>query len=152
MSDQAVLPAPAATSARGWQCGWGIIFLMNLPLPLLLGCEATRKGGLGGMLAAVAVVWLAGHVAVSRLPSARGSLVLGGGFIALTQGFPLLQGLAGYCALSAVGYQLDERLTDRTAFAVTVLTAGELVAAGLVGALAFRGVLWTFEGRANQEG
>src|SRR5262249_44423570 len=65
-------------SPREWLWGWGVVFLLNLPLPLFFGFLLTSETATFGMLAGVVVVWLIGHFAVSRVREVRGALVVGG--------------------------------------------------------------------------
>lgn len=140
----------AAMPPREWQWGWGICFLANIPVALFFGLMATDKGGLSGMLVGVLAVWFCGHLVATHIPTARGALLLGGACTALSQFFPLLQIAAGLAALEVVPLQMSGHPTETSAFAVTILTAGQLLVVALFCGAALRGVGRLIEGRISR--
>jgi len=104
---------------------------MNLPVALLFGFLVTSPSGVFGMLVGVFTVWLAGHFALTRYTHVRNALVVGGIFIAVLQVVPLLQIGAGLSAVSILA-DGDTKLSGTTAFAVTLLTGGQLAVVALV--------------------
>lgn len=123
--------APAEPYSRGWQWAWAFVFLVNLPIPLIFGSEATEGVGRFTMLAGVAVVWLIGHFIVSRVSAIRAQLLVGGLCVAISQGFPIAHVLAGLMAFDAVGVSPVGTLSPPASFAVTLLTAALLAVAAL---------------------
>jgi len=124
---------------------WLIVFLANLPIPLMLGWIFTEKQGRIGMALAIVLWWLMGHL-VCRL--SRGfdlALVTGGMLVGLTQFFPFLHLKAGAWSLF-VGSKLGQVaafplghdspgdftvLTELGGFIATTLTGGILIAVAL---------------------
>ncbi|WP_171470905.1 hypothetical protein [Frigoriglobus tundricola] len=121
----------ARSSAREWRWGWAAVLLMNLPVALLFGFFVTSRSGAFGMLAGVFVVWLAGHFAVARFARVRGALIVGGICVAVLQVIPLLQIGAGLSAVALLADRAME-ISAAAAFAVTLMTGGQLIVAALV--------------------
>jgi hypothetical protein len=120
---------------RKWQWNWLVLFIANLPLPLALGIGVLHNGGFLGMLAALPLLWLCGHVAVERMPRLRGPLAVGGTLVALAQCAVVVHLCAGFVALWLVkqlGPESSDRLSEVQAFFATAFTAGQLLFAALL--------------------
>jgi hypothetical protein len=125
----------------GWHLAWAAVFAANLVVPVMLGWEVTRRGGRGGLVGAVVLLWVAGHLLVARVPAIGQAVVLGGLVTAATQVYPMLQGMAGVTSLwmvewlsnPAAGREMFlDGMNDATAFAATLLTAAQVGVVALV--------------------
>lgn len=143
------MPQGSPSLAGGWHLGWAVVFAANLIFPMLLGWGETRDGGRTGMFAAVALLWLAGHLAIVRRPGLRLVLVAGGVCTAVTQLCPVLQFMAGAISLDVVGHPVVDRpedgqpdpgpLSDGQGFAATLLTGAQLLVVATLCGLVIRG-------------
>jgi hypothetical protein len=117
-------------ASTAWHVAWAVVFLANLIAPLLLAWSMTEGEARFGMFAAVALVWVSGHLAIARAAGWRLILVGGGFCVALSQLFPILQVFAGLLSLTAIhyGFATDPfSFTAPAAFLATVLTAAQLL-------------------------
>jgi hypothetical protein len=124
-----------------WHLAWVTVLAANLVLPAQLGWEVTRGGGRLGLVAAVVLLWAAGHLLLARGPALGEPLVLGGVVTAAAQFFPVLQLMAGLTSLWVVErltgppeahLPFGSGLTDAKAFAATILTAAQVAIVALV--------------------
>lgn len=123
---------PRPTVAR--RMFWLALFAVNGIVPLWFGYHLTELGGRVGMVAGVAALLALWVLVVPRVPRVRAALVPGSVALALSQVYPLLQGVAGLLSLLLVGYTdflnphagpADmhlSRLNDVTAFVATLST------------------------------
>lgn len=123
---KAAWPVAIRSSGHDWQWGWALAVVANLPVPLLFGFAVVAHGGLFGMLAGVVAFWLVGAAAVAWAPRLRAVLVYGGALLALTQGLPVLQIVAGAVAVELFCTS-PEPMSELTEFLVTLVTGGQLV-------------------------
>lgn len=134
-----------AADEYDWRWRWVLVLAVNLPLPLLAGFDFTRDGGTEGMYAALALVWLCGHVVAVCVPKLMVAVAWGGMFVAVAQLVLLLHMCVGRLALELVGVEnlATSALTNAQAFGATLYTAAilMLVAVAVNGiALALRGI------------
>jgi hypothetical protein len=88
VSDTPLSPPPRF--AWDWAGWWTLVFVGNLPLPLLFGWGVVGSGGLFGLFGALAVMfWVGFALCLFRYWVGR-SLVAGGAVVAVTQGVPIL--------------------------------------------------------------
>lgn len=81
-----------------WAGAWTLVFVGNLPVPLILGWVATRCGGRVGLVGGLAVVYWVGLALNGwRFRTGR-PLTLGGVWVAALQILPVLQVGSGYLA------------------------------------------------------
>jgi hypothetical protein len=82
---------------RGWQgaVGWTGVVVLNLPLPLMLGSAVTHRDGYLGIGLAVLLCWVAGLFVCSQSSRHGPVIIRGGGWVALSQVFPIAQFVAG---------------------------------------------------------
>ena len=105
-------PSPPPRFAWDWVGWWTLVFVGNLPVPLMFGLWATSKAGVWGMVGALAVLyWIGFALCLFRFRVSR-SLVWGALVLAVMQFFPLLQFLAGTAALKLTE-TVCGRLPDR---------------------------------------
>lgn len=76
----------AKTSLRSWL----IVFLVNLPLPTLIGSQMCDRNGRLGMLAMVVLMLLLSSWLVVAKPWIGRRLIAGGVGVAISQGLPIL--------------------------------------------------------------
>lgn len=104
VATQAQDPKPA-----GIMVGWVLVFLINLPMPVLFGLYlvATPGGFLG--MAGGCLIWCGTGIAVcfSRHAAHVRATSLGGVLVALSQFYPLLQMYAGLLAIFIVSPLLN---------------------------------------------
>lgn len=82
--------------------GWPVVFAANMIVPLLIGLDVTREGGLTGLVIACALLLVAGWVFYYLRPQSMRTVLLGAAMLAVTQIFPILQIVAGLGALLVV--------------------------------------------------
>jgi hypothetical protein len=131
---------------RSVRVAWSMIVAWNLPVPLLLGWDATDSGARLGMFAAIPVFHGLGGWLFRKLPSIQQTIVWGGLAFVLSQLFPLLHVFAGGAALrtgNRLGLSVnDYRATGLIAgFVVTLLTGAMLLAAVAVTGLALQSIV-----------
>lgn len=81
--------------AWDWVGLWTLVFVGNLPIPVLFGQGVVGEGGMCGLFGALAVLyWIGFALCLFRFRVGR-SLVVGGVFIAATQLLPILHILCG---------------------------------------------------------
>ena len=130
----------ADATARPSGLAWLMVFLANLPIPLMFGWIFTAKHGRLGMAAAILLWWLMGHQICRTSRGFNLALVTGGLLVGLSQIFPILQSQAGAWSLG-IGSKLGQVkpvhgeefmvLTELGGFLVTMLTGGILIAVAL---------------------
>ncbi len=136
-----VAPRDRTKSSR-WQIAWSVVYGINLIFPLLIGWFLANPTGRLGIVIAILLMWLIGHLAVARSVRFRFTLVAGGICVGLSQVFPLLHYFAG-----TVGLEITSRLlrmpslfeddtrpeitTGLAGFPTTILTGGILMVAAL---------------------
>lgn len=138
----------AADNVCEWPWAWVVVLLLNLPVPLLLGFAVASQVSALGMLAGIVVVWLAGHFFVTRVREVRGTLLVGGVFVGISQVLPITQVVAGLAAIEVLTRR-GQLESPADAFAVTLLTAALLAVVALVMGLVLRAVCWLLD-RAAQ--
>lgn len=151
MYPPALLP-PAAPSRSRWRySAWVVALVCNLPLPLILGWGCAGEPGRVGIVVAVFFVWLLGHTFISLRERSADSLLLGSVCTAALQFFPIVHIIAGAAALGLTQrldpYTTAYRVSGVGGFVATLLTAALLMLAAWMCGLAFRGLVWSFEGR-----
>lgn len=154
MSTPALSPPADHGRARRRHFGWVVALACNLPLPLVLGWSGAGAPGRAGIVAAIVLVWLLGHVGIRLCEREADTLLLGSVCTAVLQFFPVVHLIAGVAAIG-----LTERLDPHTTagrvsgvggFVATTLTAALLLFAAYVCGLAFRGLVSTFESRISR--
>lgn len=129
--------------------GWAAVCLFNMPMPLLLSWDLTRRHGRGGMAAgAAALLFLGGGICAAWRKFGR-ALVIGGIPIGLSQFLPILHLMAGLVAL-AIGERLGrvknddavvmEIRSEFSGFVVTMVTGTLLMAAAILAGLFIQAV------------
>lgn len=91
---------PSQRFAWDWAGWWTLVFLANLPVPLLFSWGVVRNGCGYGLFGAVAMLFLLGATACGLRWRVGRSLCWGGAVVAATQCLPLLQIYAGYFAIT----------------------------------------------------
>jgi hypothetical protein len=95
-------PAANATSPKRfdwvWVLAWTLVFVGNLPVPLIMGLTATRCGGRIGLAGGLAVVYWVGLVLNGWRFRVGRPLTLGGVWVVALQILPALQLSSGYLA------------------------------------------------------
>lgn len=90
---------PSQRFAWDWAGWWTLVFVANLPVPLIFGLWATSKAGVWGMVGALVVLyWIGFALCLFGFRVSR-SLVCGALVLAVLQFVPLPQFLAGAAAL-----------------------------------------------------
>lgn len=117
--------------------GWSLVFVANLPVPLLCGLALTGWGGRLGMLAAIGVLYIGGWESCRSYRRLASVIIAGGTLVALAQGYPLGHICAGTISigisrgLKLVSY--GENISGALGGCVVTLLTGEiLLAAALV--------------------
>lgn len=141
----------SATSPTPLLVGWGIIYGLNLFVPLFFGLAVTEKSGRQGMTFAIFLLLGLGSWAVSTLRDAGKAVILGGGFVALTQCIPFLQVSAGAIGISVardMGQTIGREQvgSEFGGFAATVVTGGLLITLALILGWMVQGVSASFAG------
>lgn len=75
---------------RGWTAVWSTMFALNAIVPVVAGFDATRHGGVPGMLAALWVLWVAGVVAGALSARVRAAFLPGAVVLTLLQCVPVV--------------------------------------------------------------
>ncbi len=138
---QAMPTGPARASV--W--GWIVVYVVNLPVALFLGCCTTSGAATFGMCIAVVFQLAAGIFATRRFPGTLSVIIIGGVLTALSQLYPVLQMFAGVVALGittsifpSVEADLGVRIVGSfpAGFLATCITAFLVIlVAGAVGGL-----------------
>ncbi len=89
-------PPRFAWDLVGW---WTLVFVANLPVPLLGSWGAVLHGYACGVFGGIAMLYLLGAAVCGLRWRVGRSLVGGGALVALTQLFPLLQVFSGIFAM-----------------------------------------------------
>lgn len=97
----------------GTTLGWVTMFLLNLPLPLMLGASVSSDSGEVGMAVCVLCLLAVGVVTCRRSPEVMRAISIGAAVTALSQFFPILHIVAGLFAFAAAdtlgfGSEADE--------------------------------------------
>ncbi len=133
-------PSAATTLLDPSQISWFLVFVANLPVPLMFGLEATREGGRFGMCLAIISLWAVVSFACSR--EVRWCFTAGGFVVGLTQFIPFLQMMAGSVSLAVCsqagleiprnagfehGFRGAAGLTELGGYTATILTGVQLM-------------------------
>ena len=89
---------------------WGLVFLLNLPVPIILAMPFTTRYSLFGLVAIVALFLSLGLVVCRRFAGFGQCLVAGGLLTALSQFIPFLQLFSGLVAINSAqsfGFTID---------------------------------------------
>lgn len=90
---------PPQRFAWDWVGGWTLVFVANLPVPLLASWGAVQQGSGVGLFGGVVMLYLLGAAVCGLRWRVGRSLVWGGAVVALTQFFPFLQVGSGILAV-----------------------------------------------------
>jgi hypothetical protein len=114
---------------------WLAVLAANLPGPLYFGIPMTADGGWVGLLLAIGLVWLLGHMACRWTPWLASAVIVGGWCVAAGQLWPIAQIAAGIVGMH-VGAGGEMRARGPWAgFVATFVTGGALLAvAAILGA------------------
>ena len=127
------MPQAQSRWDTGWAAWWTLIYLLNLPLPLVLGGAVTDRGGKLGMALGVVVLWTVGLAVCAWSDWLRRAAIAGGFMVAITQFCFVLHFHAGVFALSSwsrmtgEGMGIGGPLSEVGGFAVTVMTGQPLM-------------------------
>ena len=147
-SELSVAPLPTTDSrATHTFVLWTVLFVVNLPLPVLFGATVTRGPARWGMVLIVAGVYAFGLLFCLNNPKRSKSLLAGSTMLALSQFVPVIHILAGLSAISVVSksgmISFDPEFvmgpTDSLAAgaALTVITSGMLAVIAML-----TGIVW----------
>lgn len=145
-------PSTAARLPVRLLAGWTAVFLLNMPIPLLLGGEVTKNHGRFGMFVAAATLLLLGGWFCVSQRKLGWSLAIGGVPIALSQLVPFLQMIAGIVALSIGEFfqqienkddALPQVVGEPGGFLLTIVTGSLLMGAALALGLLMRALMPT---------
>lgn len=90
--------SPPPRFAWDWVGWWTLVFVGNLPVPLIMGLVATRCGGRIGLFGGMAAVYWVGVVLTGFRFRLGQPLTLGGVWVAVFQLLPVLHLGSGYLA------------------------------------------------------
>jgi hypothetical protein len=136
-----------------WAVLWGGVYAANMVVPLLFGWTTTARGGrIGLVLAVVLLYWIVFWVG-GKSRDLRSIMLSGGGLVALSQLFPMLQIAAGLIALGIVGKltgvnlgpddsPIEGPVPEHAGFLATLITGAILLAGAACAGLAS----WWFAG------
>jgi hypothetical protein len=127
--------------ALGWHLAWCAVLVVNLPVPLLLGCAfGSHAEFREGIFAAILTALVLGHFVIASLRPFRGVLVCGGLCVALSQVFFVPHFFAGLVALHLVGTFVQPAGDFGTGFWLTLATGGVLMPVVLTFGFPFYGL------------
>ena len=117
-----------------WHLAWATVFGVNLIVPLWLGWDMTSGVGRVGLVLAIVLWLLLGHLLCARSRKLRFLLVAGGVCVGLSQLLPLLQIWAGMNSgmIISMASGFSDRATGLYGFLMTLLTGGQLILVAIV--------------------
>ncbi|WP_074306640.1 hypothetical protein [Singulisphaera sp. GP187] len=128
-----------------WLLAWTAVFAANLVIPMTFAnliFSERKVNGEGqdlGMALAIAIVWLLGGMIGLKSSDRRFKLISGGGAVAASQAFPMLQVILGLASLVFVSWALDDPKSGFGGFLATLLSGSFLLLASyLAGVLIHR--------------
>jgi hypothetical protein len=132
------------TSALPLRVGWPMVFLANLPVPLLFGWGVCDWSGRIGMFAAIGLLYVLGREICRRVRGLDLIMICGGVLVALSQVYPMIHifsaGLA-FRTAERLGLLESTKVPDVagafTGCIVTLLTGGILLAIAAVAGLSY---------------
>jgi hypothetical protein len=133
------------TSALPLRFGWPMVFLANLPVPLLFGCGVCDWSGRIGMFAAIGLLYVLGREICRRVRGLDLIMICGGVLVALSQVYPMIHifsaGLA-FRTAERLGLLESTKTVPNvtgafTGCIVTLLTGGMLLAIAAVAGLSY---------------
>jgi len=119
---------------------WLVVFLANLPVPLMFAWNLTMQHGRIGMAVAIVLCWYFGHRVGAKSRWIDRALVAGGIVVALSQVIGILHISAGVMSLE-IGSRLGQvtsnewgprEITELGGLLVTILTGGILMTVAMV--------------------